>query len=73
MGGPEMAPHTPRRSSRPGKAVARLDNPIGAVRAAGAATAMNAFSIPRLLETSSLRLLEAWYIASSLPCGALLS
>src|SRR2546428_9709721 len=27
MGGPEMAPHTPRRSSRPGKAVARLDNP----------------------------------------------
>ena len=26
MGGPEMAPHTPPRSSRPGKAVARLDN-----------------------------------------------
>src|SRR2546427_13080074 len=25
MGGPDMAPHTPR-SSRPGKAVARLDN-----------------------------------------------
>src|SRR5438105_3970845 len=27
MGGPEMAPHTPRRSSRPGEAVARLDLP----------------------------------------------
>jgi hypothetical protein len=27
MGGPEMAPHTPRRSSRPGEAVARLDSP----------------------------------------------
>src|SRR5882762_5598061 len=26
MGGPDMAPHTPPRSSRPGKAVARLDN-----------------------------------------------
>ena len=26
MGGPEMAPHTPQRSSRPGKAVAFLDN-----------------------------------------------
>src|SRR5882724_381800 len=26
MGGPEMAPHTPPRSSRPGEAVARLDN-----------------------------------------------
>src|SRR2546425_7253675 len=25
MGGPEMAPHTPQRSSRPGEAVARLD------------------------------------------------
>jgi len=25
MGGPEMAPHTPQRSARPGKAVARLD------------------------------------------------
>src|SRR5260370_8261688 len=25
MGGPEMAPHTPRRSARPGKPVARLD------------------------------------------------
>jgi hypothetical protein len=27
MGGPEMAPHTPQRSSRPGGAVARLDSP----------------------------------------------
>jgi len=27
MGGPEMAPHTPRRSARPGEAVARLDLP----------------------------------------------
>src|SRR5204863_1211773 len=27
MGGPEMAPHTPQRSSRPAKAVARLDPP----------------------------------------------
>jgi hypothetical protein len=26
MGGPEMAPHTPQRSARPGEAVARLDN-----------------------------------------------
>jgi len=26
-GGPEMAPHTPRRSARPGEAVARLDLP----------------------------------------------
>ena len=26
MGGPEMAPHTPQRSSRPGKAVLRLDH-----------------------------------------------
>src|SRR5437016_7560454 len=25
MGGPEMAPHTPQRSARPGGAVARLD------------------------------------------------
>src|ERR671919_673837 len=25
VGGPDMAPHTPRRSARPGKAVARLD------------------------------------------------
>jgi len=25
VGGPEMAPHTPQRSARPGKAVARLD------------------------------------------------
>ena len=25
VGGPEMAPHTPQRSSRPGKAVALLD------------------------------------------------
>ena len=24
--GPEMAPHTPQRSARPGEAVARLDN-----------------------------------------------
>src|SRR5204863_159760 len=29
MGGPEMAPHTPRRSSRSGEAVARLDLPTG--------------------------------------------
>jgi hypothetical protein len=27
MGGPEMAPHTPHRSARPGEAVARLDPP----------------------------------------------
>src|SRR2546426_6024091 len=27
MGGPEMAPHPPQRSSRPGAAVARLDPP----------------------------------------------
>jgi hypothetical protein len=26
MGGPEMAPQAPQRSSRPGKAGARLDN-----------------------------------------------
>src|SRR5438552_10993459 len=26
VGGPEMAPHTPQRSARPGKAVARLDH-----------------------------------------------
>ena len=25
MGGPDMAPHTPRRSDRPGEAVAILD------------------------------------------------
>jgi hypothetical protein len=25
MGGPDMAPHTPRRSDRPGEAVAVLD------------------------------------------------
>ena len=29
MGGPEMAPQTPQRSSRPGEAVARLDSPTG--------------------------------------------
>src|SRR5437667_11382334 len=28
MGGPEMAPNTPNRSSRTGEAVARLDPPI---------------------------------------------
>jgi len=28
MGGPEMAPHTPQRSGRPGEAVAPLDTPI---------------------------------------------
>ena len=27
MGGPDMAPHTPRRSERPGEAVALLDAP----------------------------------------------
>src|SRR5439155_14114303 len=27
VGGPEMAPHTPQRSSRPGQAAARLDYP----------------------------------------------
>jgi hypothetical protein len=27
MGGPEMAPQTPQRSERPGKAVALLDTP----------------------------------------------
>jgi len=26
VGGPEMAPHTPQRSERPGKAVALLDH-----------------------------------------------
>src|SRR5207249_4542668 len=26
VGGPDMAPHTPQRSARPGKAVARLDH-----------------------------------------------
>jgi len=31
MGGPDMAPHTPRRSERPGKAVALLDTPRGTV------------------------------------------
>jgi hypothetical protein len=31
VGGPEMAPHTPQRSPRPGEAVARLDN-LTAVR-----------------------------------------
>jgi len=30
VGGPEMAPHTPQRSARPGKAVARLDESGGA-------------------------------------------
>ena len=29
VGGPDMAPHTPRRSSRPGKAGALLDSPTG--------------------------------------------
>ena len=29
VGGPDMAPHTPPRSSRPGKAVPRLDNTTG--------------------------------------------
>ena len=29
MGGPEMAPQSPQRSARPGKAVARLDTAIG--------------------------------------------
>jgi len=29
VGGPEMAPHTPQRSGRPGKAVPPLDNPLG--------------------------------------------
>jgi hypothetical protein len=27
MGGPDTAPHTPRRSERPGKPVALLDTP----------------------------------------------
>jgi hypothetical protein len=27
MGGPDMAPHAPQRSERPGKAVALLDAP----------------------------------------------
>src|SRR5438045_8066412 len=27
MGGPDMAPHTPQRSGRPGEAVASLDHP----------------------------------------------
>jgi len=27
VGGPEMAPHTPQRSERPGKAVALLEHP----------------------------------------------
>jgi hypothetical protein len=29
MGGPERAPQSPRRSSRPGEAVALLDTPPG--------------------------------------------
>jgi hypothetical protein len=29
VGGPEMAPHTPQRSARPGRAVARLDSRTG--------------------------------------------
>ncbi len=33
MGGPEMAPQTPQRSSRPGQAVARLDSQRDAARA----------------------------------------
>jgi len=30
VGGPEMAPHTPQRSGRPGKAGPPLDSPLGA-------------------------------------------
>ncbi len=29
MGGPEMAPHTPQRSERPGEAVTLFDMPMG--------------------------------------------
>src|SRR2546430_17488618 len=34
MGGPDMAPQTPRRSERPGEAVALLDTPRGSWLAA---------------------------------------
>jgi hypothetical protein len=29
MGGPDMAPHTPKRSEHPGEAVALFDTPAG--------------------------------------------
>src|SRR5207244_10583177 len=35
MGGPDMAPHTPHRSGRPGEAVAPLDTPTGSEQMGG--------------------------------------
>src|SRR5438445_10315487 len=53
MGGPEMAPHTPRRSSRPGKAVARLVWLVLAGVLAGCAA-----SDPRTPQTAPPRAVE---------------
>src|SRR6266705_3242227 len=61
MGGPEMAPHTPRRSERPGEAVALLDNgSAGSRRTMGAVT-------PRRLVLGVLLLVAASTPAVSAP------
>jgi len=42
MGGPDMAPHTPQRSGRPGEAVAPLDTPTASQDRRGRERALNA-------------------------------
>jgi hypothetical protein len=50
MGGPEMAPQAPQRSSRPGEAVPRLDDP----RTRVLAVVKDLFFVARIRETARL-------------------
>ena len=50
MGGPDMAPQTPQRSSRPGEAVARLDTEPARVLA----VVKDLFFVARIRETARL-------------------
>ena len=58
VGGPDMAPHTPRRSSRPGEAVTRLDPPHARTAPAKPGRA----SLPWFL-LLPLGLLVLWHVA----------